>query len=499
MSDTQEPNANSARWYAILGPGAIIASLTIGAGELVFSSRGGAIFGYRLIGLFALICIVKWCLVFVTARHMVLTGAHPFQRWAQLPGPQGWLPFVFLLLAVPSFPVWVSFHAGTIGTLLAALTETQGLFRGAGHFVWGLGALLAVVVLSLTGNYRRLERIQLVLVFVMLGSVCLSLLFLRPNLIQMVYAAFQLPWITYPDWIAEKYPTIAAKPVIVELATYVGVVGGSGYDYLAYVSFLREKQWGHAATDIPVSLDGCGDQASADMQVNHREVLRLPLYDSMLSFLIVFLFSIVFLTCGTLVLGPLERVPANNDLLTLQAEFVNFGGRWLRPVYFAGALLAMIGTLYGTIEVAPAVMRELVRAIWSTQRNNTQRLDRGTRLWVGIGGAIVLMACLVYFLQSGESKPIALDALLRPANLFTGVLACGVICLLSIWADLRWLPKLVRPNTLLIIINLLAGVALLALGLKTYFDQYGSVALAALAATLLAGWLLPLVRIVIAK
>ena len=38
-----------AKWMSIIGPGAIIASLTIGAGELVFSSRGGALFGYDLL------------------------------------------------------------------------------------------------------------------------------------------------------------------------------------------------------------------------------------------------------------------------------------------------------------------------------------------------------------------------------------------------------------------------------------------------------------------
>lgn len=30
------------RWLTVFGPGAVIGSLTIGMGELVFSSRGGA-------------------------------------------------------------------------------------------------------------------------------------------------------------------------------------------------------------------------------------------------------------------------------------------------------------------------------------------------------------------------------------------------------------------------------------------------------------------------
>lgn len=36
-------------WLKVFGPGAIMASLTIGTGELIFSSRGGALFGYRIL------------------------------------------------------------------------------------------------------------------------------------------------------------------------------------------------------------------------------------------------------------------------------------------------------------------------------------------------------------------------------------------------------------------------------------------------------------------
>ena len=81
---------NPASWLTLFGPGAIVASLTIGSGELLFSSRGGALFGYRLLGLFLLICLLTWALVLATARQMLLTGAHPFLRWMDCPGPRGW-------------------------------------------------------------------------------------------------------------------------------------------------------------------------------------------------------------------------------------------------------------------------------------------------------------------------------------------------------------------------------------------------------------------------
>ena len=138
---------NPFAWLTIFGPGAVIASLTIGAGELIFSSRAGALFAYRLIWFFVLVLLLKWVLVFATARHMILTGAHPFQRWMDLPGPRGWFPMVFLLLALVAFPIWVGFHAGTLGTLLAWLTGTAHWFRNGAHLLWGM-ALLGVVIAS---------------------------------------------------------------------------------------------------------------------------------------------------------------------------------------------------------------------------------------------------------------------------------------------------------------------------------------------------------------
>ncbi|MQA04531.1 MAG: hypothetical protein GEV07_18050 [Streptosporangiales bacterium] len=33
----------------VFGPGAIVASITIGSGEMIFSARGGAIFSYAII------------------------------------------------------------------------------------------------------------------------------------------------------------------------------------------------------------------------------------------------------------------------------------------------------------------------------------------------------------------------------------------------------------------------------------------------------------------
>ncbi|MDP6679494.1 MAG: Nramp family divalent metal transporter [Verrucomicrobiota bacterium] len=478
---------NPASWLTIFGPGAIIASLTIGSGELIFSSRGGALFGYQLLSLFLVVCVFKWALVFTTARHMVLTGAHPFQRWMDLPGPRGWLPVTFLLLAVVSFPVWVSFHAGTLGTLASGLLHPESASTGT-HLLWGMIILLVVIGLAFTGGYKRLEKLQLLFVLLMLLAVTVSLFLVQPDWGALFAGFTNITLPTYPEWVG-AHPDIAKRPVWVELSTYVGVIGGSGYDYLAYVAYLRDKQWGLASNERPSPVQPDAHDETARLRL--RQWCRAPLIDCTLSFAIVLLFSAVFVACGTEILGKVQKVPDGNNLLNLQAAFVEATSPWLRPFYFAGAFLAMFGTLYGTIEVAPAVMREIQNAFpRSTVGMTPAKTRRVTLLWVGLGGLLVLAGNLGWQQFTGAEKPTALIAILTPANLFTGVLACGIICILSGWADRRHLRRTFKTPLLLTLLNTIAAILFFALGLKAYWDHSGWAAFLILAGTIATAWLL---------
>ena len=288
---------NPARWLTIFGPGAIVASLTIGTGELIFSSRGGAIFGYRILWLFLSISVLKWVLVFSAARHMVLSGVHPLRRWLDIPvGPRGWLPAVMFLFAAVCIPIWVSFHASVIGDLLADLSGTRQGLAGAGIHLWGMLMLAAVAGLSLTGGYAALERVQLMVVGLMLAVVCVALALLRPDWLEMVSGMVIPRCLSFPEWmLADQRPLIrqiASQPVWIETSLYVGVIGGAGFDYLAYVAFLRESV-GRAGHTPPATHAG---NCSIDQL---KLWIRAPLIDCTLSFLIVFVFSAVFVAWAT--------------------------------------------------------------------------------------------------------------------------------------------------------------------------------------------------------
>ena len=479
---------NPLAWLSVFGPGAIIASLTIGTGELIFSSRGGAIFGYRVLLLFVVILVLKWTLVFTTARHMVLTGVHPFRRWMDLPvGPRGWFPLLLFLLAAVCIPIWVSFHAGVLGNFLSWITHTSERFNGGADSLWGGLVLAGVLTLSSVGGYSALERVQLAIVIALLLSVSVALVLYHPDWLALLTGAVVPQQLEYPAWLSEEYPKIAARPVWLETTLYVGVIGGAGYDYLAYTSFLRDKRWGLAGAQAnsPVRLD----DVAADPHHPVRRWVRAPLIDCTFSFIVVLIFSAVFVASGTVVLGPAHQVPTDTNFLQNQARFVTDLHPWLYPLYVVGVLLTMLGTLYGTLEVAPTVFREIARAVGAKATSVAARRGRLIAVgWCAVGAYTILAWSLARQLWGRDAKPPSLLAILTPANLFTGVLCCGLICLLNPWMDRRFLPRPLRMPRVLWVANLLAGVIFIGLGLKGYWDHSGWLAMGILLGTVALGW-----------
>jgi Mn2+/Fe2+ NRAMP family transporter len=486
-------SSNPLQWFRVFGPGAVIASLTIGTGELIFSSRGGAIFGYPILFVFTIVCLLKWTLAYSAARHMVISGVHPFQRWMDLPvGPRGWLPILFFLLAAGAIPVWLSFHASVLGDLVAYLTGTKHLLAGAIIHLWGCGMLVAVFVLAMAGGYSALERIQLVIVVGMLAAMVISLILFRPDWWELLLGFVIPEQFAYPAWMLDDPPVnvqkIVQQPVWAELSLYAGVVGGAGYDYLAYTSYLRDKGWGNAASHG-------GDQSLDDIAL--RQWIRAPLIDCTLSFLVVLSFTAVFVASGKLVLGPAHQIPGDGAFLEHQAQFVTHLHPWLFPLYAIGAFLTMWGTLYGTLEVAPVIFRETALACGKSGQTlmnpHSRQLRKLAVLWCTAVALVVLAVSFVYQLRAGADKPPGLTEVLKPVNLFTGVFACGLICLLNPWMDTR-LPVQHRMPRVLVALNLIGGSAFILLGLRGYWDYAGWWAIGVLLGTMALGVAIAAVR-----
>jgi len=457
-------------WLKVFGPGAIIASLTIGTGELVFSSRGGALFGYRILFLFVVISVLKWGLVVASSRHIILTGVHPYQRMFELPGPRGWLPLVLLMIAAVCIPIWVSFHSGVLGNLTAWATGTRDMLGGGIDYVWGAAILAAMVAITAARGYSTLERIQLVIVAAMVLCAGVTLILYQPDWLELIRGAVVPQPYVYPPWLGAEYPEIATQPVWVETTRYVGVIGGAGFDYFAYTSFVRDKSWGQAA-DGPVSRERLAEIAG-DPTHPVRMWVRAPLVDCSISFVVIIAFSAVFVALGTAILGPNRKIPDETNMLNLQSAFVTRLHPWLLPLYVTGAFLTMLGTLYGTLEVACSLAGEMFRSVnREFAVRHARRIKQITVAWCAVGACAILAWLSAYQVTGATGKPRLLLALLTPANLFTGVLGCGLFCLLNLWMDRRFVPKTMRLPAWLWLLNLVSAFVFVGLGLKGYWDD----------------------------
>ena len=216
--------------------------------------------------------------------------------------------------------------------------------------------------------------------------------------------------------------------------------------------------------------------------------------DCAVSFLVVVVFSAVFVASGAIVLAPQHQVPGDGSFLEHQAQFVTTLHPWLEPLYLFGTLLTMLGTLYGTLEVAPPIIAEGYRLYRPDVQHPkvAARLRRVAILWCAFGAGLVLVVSFFYQIQSGEKQPPGLTNLLTPASLFTGVLSCGIICVLNPWTD-RVLPREFQPSVFLKIANLIAGIVFLGVGLRAYWKLGGVNAVAILLGTVGVGFLIALI------
>ena len=437
------------------GPGAIIASVTIGSGETVFASRGGAVFGYSLLWCFLAGGIMKFVQVYTAARYITLTGEHPLERWKYLPGPRGWVVWVFAAITVLCFPLWLSGLPKMLGGLAVWVLGLEDVGFWNDPRVWGTIFVVVAVTLTMIQSYAALERTQTILVAFFLACILAAAVVIRPDWLAVLMGAVVPHLPVYEPWVHLKYPGVALRSPWIEVGTYLGAIGGGTQDYFGYIGILREKRWGLAGHPVSFGSKGVNLDVTADNLALGRSWLRAPLSDSAVSFACVVTFTLAFVVLGAAVLRPQEIVPEGLKLLTVQSQFLTLIHPWLLYVYQAGVFMAFFGTILGAYELYVRTTYECLRPV---VRGVAEKPIGSLRPWVvaycGVFGLAIMWV---------GGNPVSI---VTPAALFGGVLTCGVWCLLMVWTDRRFLPPGLRMNRILLILNLASGIFLTGWGIR---------------------------------
>ena len=316
----------------VFGPGAILASATIGAGETILAVRAGAWGGYDLLWLILFASFAKsFVLLYLLGRYAALTGDSVGARLLDLPGPRGWL-LVFLLFAdlVPAGAVFAAI-AAPCGVLITQHT-------GGDPRLWAIGFALVAIAVAVVQKYDALEKQQVVVCLVLLACVVFSTLLVGPDLRRLLAGMFTFGRIPpVPPWAAEAF---AGRPPALELATVFGYTGNVAMGYVVYCEFVRQKRWGvfqGSATAPPPAL------LPTDAANRRRALAGLwPVRgDLILTASLIFAVTAAFMVAGAVVLHPIGQMPMGFDLLSKQAAIFARISPALIPVYYVAVLFAL--------------------------------------------------------------------------------------------------------------------------------------------------------------
>ncbi|NKB66852.1 MAG: hypothetical protein GKR89_07320 [Candidatus Latescibacteria bacterium] len=443
----------------LFGPGAIIASVTIGSGETVFASRGGALFGYTLLWCFIAGGVMKFVQVYTAARYITLTGEHPIERWKYLPVTGRWTVWILAALTILCFPLWLSGLPKMMGGLAVWILGFEDSGFWGDPRVWGTLFVVSAIGLTLVQSYGSLERTQTAVVTVLLASILVAMVAVKPDWLAVLMGAIIPTVPAYEAWVAAKYPAIAVRSVWVEIGIYLGAIGGGTQDYFGYIGLLREKGWGLLGRRVEAGRDGVAVDPAPENMALGRAWLRAPFADGAFSFGCIVFFTMAFMILGAVVLHPQHIAPSGLQLLSVQASFLTQFHPALIYLYQVGVFTAFFGTIIGAYELYVRTTHECLRPIVPQIRAQpVSRLRPWVVAYCGIGGVAIMWL---------GGNPVAI---VTPAAIFGGVLTCGLWCLLMVWTDRRFLPKPLQMSPVLLLVNLISGLFLTGWGVKSAID-----------------------------
>ena len=417
------------RLRAMLGPGIILAGLSIGSGEFVLWPRLTAQWGFAVFWAAWIGVSIQFFLNMEIERYTLATGESAvtgFLRLSRVFGP------VFLVCG--SLPwIWPGWATGAATILVWEVGGNATLYAVAGLVLCGLILSLGPVV------YRTVELMQIGLVSLIFGLlVVLAFLVVRPEaLVRLFEGALRVGHV--PDGI--------------ELPLLLGALafaGAGGTVNLAQSNYIKDKGYGmgrwigritspftgkeEAMSEIGVRFDG-----SPENLARWKVWWRRSNLEHFFSFYVLCVLSLALFSLLTYsLLGTGVPVAEDFGFIRTQSEVLDarFG-----PFAGHAFLLAGIAVLFSTelalLDAVTRVLADVVQGWW--RRTAGWSLSRLyiSILWMLIGFGIVVLAL-------GLNRPLLLLVLSASLNAFVMFLYSGLL----LWLNLRSFQGPLRPHPL---------------------------------------------------
>ena len=438
------PEKTKPNWK-LVGPGAVLVGLSIGAGEIIIWPRIAAEYGASMIWAAVVGVFLQMWINIEIGRWTLATGETVYTGFVRV-----WRGFavVFILLTILSWlaPAWAQASGLALKALLVG-PDWHVDDRGPIDF-WGTRTFWTLVTfvgvgLVLFGPkliYRSVERtVEALVIIVVIGLVVVA-----------IAVGTKETWFELGRGIrmvGYRDPDLGVKEFFIALV----FAGAGGTANLFYTFYLRDKHIGMGAR-LPSMLNPLRGRAEKipatgflfpDTFENRRRFRKWWSFlwqDQVLYFwLLNSLTILLFIFAALAVLHPLGKVPGKNTLIYDQA--IVLGEVWGRPGMTI-FLVVGVATLFSTqLALIDGVCRSLAD-IFYTNFSWAQKRQIGWWYLLITGIWMILAIAITAILESKNYSNLGI--LFNAA--YVGGFAMAIYVPLTLWMNLRYLPKTARPG-----------------------------------------------------
>ena len=311
------------RWW---GPGLLWAMSAVGSGSILFTPRVGSEYGYELLWLLWGVALLMWVMIREAGRFAVLTGRTLLDGFSTLPGPRNWVLWVVFVPQLLAAVVGVGGLSALVGSALA------GVLPG-GIVLWSLSTLAASTALVVSGGYRIVSRVALVLALVLVA-------------IAVVAAGTVFPGVA--DLAGGLAPGAPEDLDIPFVLPWIGTILAGSMGIIWYSYWAATRGYGGGAADLAegeVEDEDRPDEEHAtagDRATRFAGWMRTMSNTALLGVVTGTLIITSFLVLGAELLGPEGIVPSGVEVATqltnLLSEVWGRIGFWLMTVAIVVAL-----------------------------------------------------------------------------------------------------------------------------------------------------------------
>ena len=339
---------------AVVGPSLVWAGEFIGSGEVILSTRVGAILGPTVLWAIVVGVVLKFWIGMAGARYTVCTGEGMIDMIARVPGPKNWGVWITLVAQSAAATISIGSIAAAAGIFVHSLTGISPLIAG-----WLVTVFALVVVWFDVFNFLKIIM-SLFIIIIVLGVLYVSLTVFPGIGTFLKGLLFDVPAV--PDW-ALSGNGIQANPWR-EILPLIGWAAGGFASQVWYTYWVIGAGYGASAGrgfGKPAD-EGMLKEMSASTAQKIKGWCRVVYADASLAMIIGVVTTVGFLIAGAGVLRPNELAPEGPQVATTLATV--FSSRWgglCGTLFMIAGASALVGTQIGQLAGWPRLLADSFR------------------------------------------------------------------------------------------------------------------------------------------